>query len=210
VLSCDVIIWDDNTPLFIFPENFTHSYIPLIDLLFCCWKICGPILGIDKSLTDTWMWKEIGTRAAQFTEKEYINGIFVAVYCVGRRDCVFCVNVCIYFCSSCTWIMFFYELYCTLLFSCCTSWYILCILFFYYMFPVFSNLFLILMYYVSPVLLFLVSCSSLTLILFFYFLYSVLLLSLSCLYITFILFLFYLHPVLLLSLSCLYPVLLLP
>ena len=25
VLSCDVIIWDDNTPLFIFPENFTHS-----------------------------------------------------------------------------------------------------------------------------------------------------------------------------------------
>jgi len=27
VLSCDVIIWDDNTPLFIFPENFTHSEI---------------------------------------------------------------------------------------------------------------------------------------------------------------------------------------
>jgi hypothetical protein len=27
VLSCDVIIWDDNTPLFIFPENFTHSLI---------------------------------------------------------------------------------------------------------------------------------------------------------------------------------------
>jgi hypothetical protein len=26
VLSCDVIIWDDNTPLFIFTENFTHSY----------------------------------------------------------------------------------------------------------------------------------------------------------------------------------------
>jgi hypothetical protein len=25
VLSCDVIIWDDNTPLFIFPGNFTHS-----------------------------------------------------------------------------------------------------------------------------------------------------------------------------------------
>jgi hypothetical protein len=24
MLSCDVIIWDD-TPLFIFPENFTHS-----------------------------------------------------------------------------------------------------------------------------------------------------------------------------------------
>ncbi len=26
VLSCDVIIWDDNSPLFIFPENFTHSH----------------------------------------------------------------------------------------------------------------------------------------------------------------------------------------
>jgi hypothetical protein len=25
VLSFDVIIWDDNTPFFIFPENFTHS-----------------------------------------------------------------------------------------------------------------------------------------------------------------------------------------
>ncbi len=25
MLSCDVIIWDDDTPLFIFPGNFTHS-----------------------------------------------------------------------------------------------------------------------------------------------------------------------------------------
>ncbi len=25
--------------------------------LFCCREICGPILGIYKSLTDTWMWK---------------------------------------------------------------------------------------------------------------------------------------------------------
>ncbi len=24
---------------------------------FCCRKICGPILGLHKSLTDTWMWK---------------------------------------------------------------------------------------------------------------------------------------------------------
>jgi hypothetical protein len=30
VLSCDVIIWDDNTPLFIFPENFTHSFLARI------------------------------------------------------------------------------------------------------------------------------------------------------------------------------------
>jgi hypothetical protein len=27
VLSCDVIIWDDNTPIFIFPGNFTHSVV---------------------------------------------------------------------------------------------------------------------------------------------------------------------------------------
>jgi hypothetical protein len=25
VLSCDVIMWDDNIPLFIIPENITHS-----------------------------------------------------------------------------------------------------------------------------------------------------------------------------------------
>ncbi len=25
MLSCDVIIWDDNIPLFVFPGNFTHS-----------------------------------------------------------------------------------------------------------------------------------------------------------------------------------------
>ncbi len=30
--------------------------------LFCCRKICGVILGIYKSLTDTWMWK-LGLRS---------------------------------------------------------------------------------------------------------------------------------------------------
>jgi hypothetical protein len=33
VLSCDVIIWDDNTPLFIFPGNFTHSHYTRINLI---------------------------------------------------------------------------------------------------------------------------------------------------------------------------------
>ncbi len=37
-------------------------YISRIGLpIFCCRKICGPILGIYKSLTDTWMWK-LGVR----------------------------------------------------------------------------------------------------------------------------------------------------
>jgi hypothetical protein len=40
--------------------------------------MCGTILEIYKSLTDT-MNVIIGTEAAQFPEKEYINGIFLAV-----------------------------------------------------------------------------------------------------------------------------------
>jgi hypothetical protein len=42
-----------------------------------------PILGICKSLT-----VEIGTEVAQFPEKEYINGIFIAVY-----DAIFTLKV---------------------------------------------------------------------------------------------------------------------
>ncbi len=39
--------------IYIFPQSIR---------LFCCRKICGPILGIHKSLSDTWGW----TEAAQF------------------------------------------------------------------------------------------------------------------------------------------------
>ncbi len=36
--------------------------------LFCCSQICGPILGIYKSLPDTWMWK-LGLRPRKIPRK---------------------------------------------------------------------------------------------------------------------------------------------
>ena len=32
MLSCDVIIWDDNTPFFIFPGNFTHYTCTIVSV----------------------------------------------------------------------------------------------------------------------------------------------------------------------------------
>ncbi len=40
---------------------------------------------IYKSLIDTWI-ADIGTEAAQFPEKEYINGIFVAVWYTEENE----------------------------------------------------------------------------------------------------------------------------
>ncbi len=66
-------------------NSYTHIsvrnlYIPGSVCLFCFSQICGPILEIYKSLTSYRHTNvEIGTEAAQFPEKEYINGIFVAV-----------------------------------------------------------------------------------------------------------------------------------
>ncbi len=59
-----------------FPEKKMLASVPISSLmclwaidifpgsvcLFCCRKICEPILGICKSLTDTWMWK-LGLRS---------------------------------------------------------------------------------------------------------------------------------------------------
>ncbi len=58
--------------------SVSDLYIPTIGLPILLEEICRPILGLCKSLTDTWLWK-IGADAALFQEKEYIIGIFVAV-----------------------------------------------------------------------------------------------------------------------------------
>ncbi len=52
-----ISLWDNN----IFPGSVC---------LFWCREICGLILGIYKSLIDTWMNVEIGAEAAQFPEKD--------------------------------------------------------------------------------------------------------------------------------------------
>ncbi len=41
--------------------------------LFCCRKICGPILEIYKSLTDTWMWK-LGLRSRNSQKRNTLMG----------------------------------------------------------------------------------------------------------------------------------------
>ncbi len=65
-------------------------FCPSVPTLIYLWEIIysrislplwGPILGIDKSLTDK-MNVEIGTQVAKFPEKEYKNGISVAVWSV--------------------------------------------------------------------------------------------------------------------------------
>ncbi len=54
-------------PISTFMCLWAISIFPQSICLFCCRKICGPILRIYKSLTDTWMWK-LGL-GAQFPER---------------------------------------------------------------------------------------------------------------------------------------------
>ncbi len=95
-------------------ERFIYS-IPTIDLPILLQEICGPILAIYKTLSDTWTWKSGLRPRKQFPEKEYLNGIFVALchlvvifrllfhFCVfspytytyalsGLTPCTVCVN----------------------------------------------------------------------------------------------------------------------
>ncbi len=90
-------------PIYVFPEmellfpkqnyNVLAPTVPILIYLWdiyivpgsvclsCCRGRCELILGLYKSLTDTGliMNEEIGTEAEQFSEEEYINGIFLAV-----------------------------------------------------------------------------------------------------------------------------------
>ncbi len=68
-----------HSPNFHIHVSERYLYIPTIDLPILLQEICGPILGIytRKSLTHRSV--EIGTEGAQFPDKEYMNGIFVAV-----------------------------------------------------------------------------------------------------------------------------------
>ncbi len=59
--------------------SVSDLYIPTIDLPILLQEIlCGPILGIIINRSQTHEC-EIGNEAAQFPEKEYINGIFAAL-----------------------------------------------------------------------------------------------------------------------------------
>jgi hypothetical protein len=68
-------------------DIYSHNRSPIL-----MQEICGPILGIYKSHECG-----IGTEAAQFPEKEYMNGIFVAVWFEIHSFCTILVVAVQYF-----------------------------------------------------------------------------------------------------------------
>ncbi len=67
------------SPNFHIHVSVGELYIPTVGLPVLLEEICRLILGIYKSLKDVNV--EIWAEAALFPEKEYINGIAVAVWC---------------------------------------------------------------------------------------------------------------------------------
>jgi hypothetical protein len=66
-------------PNFHIHASVSDLYIPTVGLPILLEEICTPILGLYKSHMNVEIWAE----AALFPEKEYINGIFVAVCVYG-------------------------------------------------------------------------------------------------------------------------------
>ncbi len=69
-----------HSPNFQLHVSMSDLYIPTIDLSILLQQICGPILGIYKSLTNTWMWK-LGLRPHN-SQKRNTKMSFVAVQAI--------------------------------------------------------------------------------------------------------------------------------
>ncbi len=69
---------------------FPFPVFPGSVCLFCCREVCGPFLGIYKSITDTWMWK-LGLRP--HNSQKRIPKMGFSVQCGERaalRTCICC------------------------------------------------------------------------------------------------------------------------
>ncbi len=59
--------------------------------IFCCRKICGSIVGIYISLTDTWMWK-LGLRSRNSQKKNVLVGFSLQRVGISARNCIKCIS----------------------------------------------------------------------------------------------------------------------